>query len=140
MYLDFSSYDYVSCEENAAKGETRIRRWLGVSHKVGRLVSYSIDAKRDCHSPYHGAMRNELGKQTEEFKYAVDEFDIDMKCHFEEDDELGFKASKPNLKDWSEWFDSDFQEEFDKISSDPSVPEADKEFTSPDVVNDTTRN
>ncbi len=42
-YLDFSFfYNYVSCEENVAKGETRIRRWLGVSDRVGRLVSYWI--------------------------------------------------------------------------------------------------
>jgi hypothetical protein len=47
------------------------------------------------------------------------------------DDELGFEASKPNPEDWSECmeFDLDFQEEFDKIISNPSVPaEVDKAF------------
>ena len=39
------------------------------------------------------------------------------------DDELGFEASKPNPEDWSECmeFDLDFQEEFDKIISNPRV-------------------
>ncbi len=47
------------------------------------------------------------------------------------DDDLGFEASKPNPEDWSECmeFDLDFQEEIDKIISNPSVPEADKDFT-----------
>jgi hypothetical protein len=43
-------------------------------------------------------------------------FDTDVKCHFEEDDELEFEASKTNPEDWSECieFDSEFQEKFDK--------------------------
>jgi hypothetical protein len=63
-------------------------------------------SKRDCRSPYH-----ELEKQTEEFKYSIDAFGKDMKCYFEEDDELGLEASKPNPEDWSECMD--FQKEID---------------------------
>jgi hypothetical protein len=68
-------------------------------------------------------------------------FDKDTKSHFEEDDELGFEASKPNPEDWSECmeFDSEFEEELDKIISNPSVSEADKDFTQ-DVFNGTQLN
>ena len=34
-YLDFGFYDWVWYKENAGLGETKLGRWLGVSHKVG---------------------------------------------------------------------------------------------------------
>jgi hypothetical protein len=39
-YLDFGFYDHISFKENAGLGVTSIGRWLGVSHRVGGLVSY----------------------------------------------------------------------------------------------------
>ena len=39
-YIDFGFYDWVSYRANAGLGETSIGRWLGVSHKVGQLMSY----------------------------------------------------------------------------------------------------
>ena len=41
-YLGFGSYDHVSYKDNARIGMTGIVRWLGVSHKVGGLMSYYI--------------------------------------------------------------------------------------------------
>lgn len=41
-YLDFSFYEWVSFRTIAGLGETSIGRWLGVSHKVGNLMSYWI--------------------------------------------------------------------------------------------------
>ena len=41
-YLDFGFYDHVSYKENAGLGMTAIGRWLGVSHRVGRLMYYWI--------------------------------------------------------------------------------------------------
>ena len=41
-YLYFSFYDYVSYKENSGLGITAIRRWLGVSHRVGGIMSYWI--------------------------------------------------------------------------------------------------
>jgi hypothetical protein len=45
-YLDFGFYDHVSYKENAGLGDTCIGRWLGVSHRVGSLMSYWIMTKR----------------------------------------------------------------------------------------------
>jgi hypothetical protein len=41
-YLDFGFYDWVWFKENAGLGETKLGRWLGVSHRVGPLMSYWI--------------------------------------------------------------------------------------------------
>lgn len=39
-YLDFGFFDRVWYKENAGLGETKMGRWLGVSHRVGSLMSY----------------------------------------------------------------------------------------------------
>jgi hypothetical protein len=138
-YLDFSFYDHVSYKENAGLGETRIGRWLGVSHRVGGLMSYWILTQKGTVISRTTVQRvTNLEKQTDEFKSAIEEFDKDIGRRFKEDDDLGFEGSKPNPEDWSEYmeFDSDFQEEFNRIIDDPNVPEADKDFT-PDVFDDT---
>lgn len=41
-YLDFDFYDWIYYRSNAGLGEVEIARWLGVSHRVGRLMSYWI--------------------------------------------------------------------------------------------------
>ena len=41
-YVDFSFYDWVNYRPNAGLGEPSIGRWLGVSHKIGNLMSYWI--------------------------------------------------------------------------------------------------
>jgi hypothetical protein len=38
-YLDFGFYDRIWYKDNAGLGETKLGRWLGVSHKVGALMS-----------------------------------------------------------------------------------------------------
>jgi hypothetical protein len=39
-YLDFGFYDWVWYKDNAGLGENCIGRWLGVTHRVGNLMSY----------------------------------------------------------------------------------------------------
>ena len=41
-YLDFGFYDWVIYRSNAGLGELSLGRWLGVSHRVGQLMSYWI--------------------------------------------------------------------------------------------------
>ena len=41
-YLDFGFYDWVVFRQNAGVGEAQLGRWLGVSHRVGQLMSYWI--------------------------------------------------------------------------------------------------
>ena len=39
-YLDFGLYDCIWYRNNAGLGETKLGRWLGVSHRVESLMSY----------------------------------------------------------------------------------------------------
>ena len=41
-YIDFGFYDPCWYKENAGMGETKMGRWLGVSHKTGSLMSFWI--------------------------------------------------------------------------------------------------
>ena len=41
-HLDFGFYDWVTYLDNAGLGEARIGRWLGVSHRIGPLMSFWI--------------------------------------------------------------------------------------------------
>ena len=40
--LDFKFYDQRWYKQNAGLGETYIGKWLGVSHRIGPLISYWI--------------------------------------------------------------------------------------------------
>ena len=138
-YLDFGFYDHVSYKENAGLGETRIGRWLGVSHRVGGLMSFWILTQKGTVISRTTVQRvTNLEKQTDETKAATSEFDCEIKRIFKEDDEPGYEGSKPNPEDWADFtkYDADFQEEFTNIVNDSSIPEADNEFT-PDIFDDT---
>ena len=41
-YTDFGIYDWVTYSANAGIGPNSLGRWLGVSHKVGQLMSYWV--------------------------------------------------------------------------------------------------
>ena len=41
-YLDFGLYDWVLYKSNSGYGETQLGRMLGVSHRVGPMMSYWI--------------------------------------------------------------------------------------------------
>ena len=41
-YLDFGFYDWVTFRGNVGLGKIELGRWIGVSHRVGRLMSYWI--------------------------------------------------------------------------------------------------
>jgi hypothetical protein len=124
---------------NSRHGETLTRRWLGVSHRVGGLMSHLTQKGTAMSRTTTTVQRvTNLEKQTEECKSASDEFGNDIRRHSKEDYENGLEASKPNRKVWSECmeFDADFQEEFNQTMNDPKVLEADMGFT--DVFNDRT--
>jgi hypothetical protein len=138
-YLDFGFYDHVSYKENAGLGETSIGRWLGVSHRVGGLMSYWVLTMTGTVVSRTTVQRiTNLEKETDEFKEVIKEFDTEISRRFKEEEVLTYDGAKPNPEDWSEYLehDPDFQEEFDSIVNDPSVPEADDGFT-PDVFDDT---
>jgi hypothetical protein len=132
-HLDFGFYNHVSYKENAGLGATAIRRWLGVSHRVGGLMSHWVLTQNaTVTSPTTVQRVTNLEKETDKMKAGIKEFDAKISRRFKEEeaDDLGCAGAKPNPEDWSECLqcNPDFQEEFDNIVSDPKLPEADDDF------------
>jgi hypothetical protein len=77
-YLDFGFYDHVSYKENAGLGTAAISRWLGVSHRVGGLMSYWVLTQTGTVISRTTAQRiTNLEKETDEVKQSVNEFDVE---------------------------------------------------------------
>ena len=56
-YLDFTFYDWCWYNDNAGLEETKLGRWLGVSHDVGSLMSYWVLTETSSHvQPSHESL------------------------------------------------------------------------------------
>jgi hypothetical protein len=74
-YLDFGFYEWVTFRQNAGLGPLEIGRWLGVSHRVGQLMSYWILPKSGIPISCSTVQRlTDLEKQKMEFKERMQEF------------------------------------------------------------------
>jgi Reverse transcriptase (RNA-dependent DNA polymerase) len=139
-YLDFGFYDWAWYKENAGLGETKIGRWLGVSHRVGPLMSYWILTQNGRVLSRTTVQRvTNLELQTAENKARTDEFDRTIRERLKAVDYfIQDGDGKITPGDWgdSKEFDPEFQEEFNSVVSDEILPEADAEFT-PDIYDDT---
>ena len=127
-YLDSGLYNYVSYKENSGLGMMAIGRWLGVSHKVGGLMSYWILTQKETVISRMTVQRlASLEKETHEIKASVSDFDTEISRRFKEEENLTYDGSKLNPEDWSEYLEykPDFQEEFDIIINESNMPEAD---------------
>ena len=128
--LDFGMYDRCWYRENAGLGETKLGRWLGVSEKVGPLMSYWVLTSKGTVTSRTTVQRvTHLETQTGDNKDRFQKFDADIAALYK--DELIIDGAKPDIKAWSEIIgdDPDFEEEFQKLISDKDVVEADDDFT-----------
>ena len=145
-YTDFSFYDWVVYHENAGLGMPKLGRWLGVSHKIGDLMSYYILPISCKVIPCVTVQRlTNADKLLEENIERMREYD----------ERIG-KILKPEAPgyivnvdtgDNPEWnrlttdeIDNEFIEEFNRVISDKSIREADEfdddgDFT-PDSLDD----
>jgi hypothetical protein len=72
-------YDHVSYKENAGLGTAAIGRWLGVSHRVGGLMSYWVLTQTGTVISRTTVQRiTNLDKETDEVKQSVNEFDVEV--------------------------------------------------------------
>ena len=76
-YVDFSFYDWCWYKENAGMGETKLGRWLGVSHRTGSLMSFWVltqSCKVVSRTSVQRVTRLELGEEdTQKRTGAFDE-------------------------------------------------------------------
>ena len=75
-FTEFGFYDWVVYRANAGLGDFSIGRWLGVSHKVGQLMSYWIltDTGKVI-SCTTGQRLTNLEQKTREWISRMDEYD-----------------------------------------------------------------
>lgn len=132
-YLDFSFYDWVTFNINAGLGETQLGRWLGVSHKIGQLMSYWILTPAGHVVSCVTVQRlTNLEQQTDKWKNEMQKYDVAIEKRF---DTSSSKADKyyGEAPVWNRLTTSDvdeeFIDEFNKVISDSNVKEVDEEPT-----------
>ena len=132
-YLDFGFYDWVVYRANAGLGELSIGRWLGVSHKVGQLMSYwilTIAGRVISATTVQRLTYNEQG--TDEWKDRMAEFDNRIKANLDPEVELEHRHDE-EVPQWNrlsmDESDADFAEEFQKVISDESIREIDEDYS-----------
>ena len=93
-YLDFGFYDRVWYKENAGLGPERPGRWLGISHRTGRLMCYHVLTQKGTVLSRTTVQRvTNLELQVESIKKIFDDFDKEIGHHLKGD--RGYEGSKP---------------------------------------------
>ncbi len=138
-YLDFSFYDWVWYKDNAGVGDNMFGRWLGVSHRVGNLMSYWILTNHSRVISRTTVQRvTNLERSTMEVKQRSQEFDEHIRELLIDDNHIIQDGNERQLQDWDDFTednDENFAKEFGEVVSDSKIPEADEDFT-PDTFND----
>ena len=74
-YIDFGFYDWVMYRQNAGLDKPKIGIWIGVSQKVGKLMSYWVLPESGIAMSCTTVQRvTHLEKQTEEYKKRMNDF------------------------------------------------------------------
>ena len=136
-YLDFGFYDMVWYKDNSGLSPSQPGRWLGVSHRTGRLMCYHILTQRGTVVSRSTVQRvTELEKNTNDIKEIFVKFDVEIHRRLKSDAHK-FTGDKPDPEDWADMLkeDPEFAEEFTRIFNDNKIPEAD-DYT-PEVLEDT---
>jgi len=126
-YLDFGFYDRVWYRDDAGLGETKLGRFLGISHQIGTLMSYWILTKNGSVESRTTVQRVTVPESsTEANLQRFKEYDEGISARFK-GELVSTNGDKPNLDHWEDWVraDPDFAAEFSRIGDNPEVPEAD---------------
>jgi hypothetical protein len=138
-YLDFSFYDWVWYKDNAGVGDNKCGRWLGVSHRVGNLMSYwilTISGRVISRTTVQRVTELELA--TDDLKARCKEYTERITAILKDDQDAVDQDGERQIQDWDDYTeinDQDFRAAFEKAISDKTVPEEDEVFT-PDVFGD----
>ena len=139
-YLNFLFYDLCLYNNNAGLGETKLGRWLGVSHRVGSLMSYWIlTIKCNVISRTTVSRVTNLEMQEDLNKSHISEFDAAIKDGLNDDAHVIVEGGKTHPFDWADYpmeEDPDSWDEFLNVVSNEEVRDADESFT-PEVYDDT---
>lgn len=129
-YLDFRPYEWVAYKQNAGLGESHLARWLGISHRIGPLMSYWIlpESRISILCTTVQPM-SQIDIQTDENKQRMKYFDEKIKVKFNASTPVPVKDTKKinshHLLDIDEE-DPEFVKEFNKVISDDSIKNVDE--------------
>ena len=139
-YLDFSFYDPCWYNDNAGLGETKLGRWLGVSHRIGSLMSYWLLTTQGTVISRTTVSRvTNLELETTDIKERLARFDTNIQQQLNDAAHFLPHGGKTRPNDWDLdplEHDADFAAEFHDVVSNDEVKEADTNFT-PEVYDDT---
>lgn len=126
-YLDFGFYDWVHYRDNAGLGETNLGRFLGVSHRVGNLMSYwilTINGRTVSRTTVQRLTTIEL--QDREQIGRCKHFDDEIKRIFNDENHIIQVGEDEAQFDWEAFKDDeDFLQEISVIDE-KDIPEADE--------------
>ena len=135
QYLDFGFYNQVWFKEDAGLVETKLGKFVGVSHHIGSLMSYWIfPANRIPMSRTTVQRVKNLGSQTEQHKKRLEVYDRSIADRFNEvyieGNFIDTPNNKPNLELWEDLAGDDkiFHEEFARVITNEDIQEADGIF------------
>ena len=138
-YLDFTFYDWVVYKPNAGLGDETIGRWLGVSHKIGQLMSFWILTAAGMHISCVTVQRlTSAEKRTDKWKIRMKEYDEAIKKRLEiRDSDLSIQAAQ--VPRWNQLSikdnDPEFVEEFRRVIDDATIPNGMDDESNPGDVN-----
>ena len=130
-YIDFGFYDWVTYRTDAGLGPLSLGKWLGVSHKVGQLMSYWI-------LPVSGTVISCTTVQrltnaemtTDEWKQQMNEYDNLIKERLLIQD-INTNHDANDLRRWNSLSiddnDPEFIEEWNRTIDNPVVPHQEEE-------------
>ena len=129
-YLDFEFYDWVMYRSNAGLGEVELGRWLGVSHRVGRMMSYWVLPESGIPVSLTTVQRltnNERG--TDEMKSRMSHYEDKLRVLFQTqaaDVTQGLRDVDSGKVIDPDDEDPAFFDEFTRIIDDATLPHADE--------------
>ena len=129
-YLDFGWYDFVWYKEDAGIGETKLGRFIGVSHSTGSLMSFFILPTSGTVIVRTTVQRlTEPEKSTDANQTRMKAYDLKIAERFKEQ-RIARSEEKLDPTDWGDLFqdDPEFFEEFAKSFDNPEIKEAEEEF------------
>ncbi len=98
-YIKFEFYDWVTYRDNAGLGKLSLGKWIGVSHKIGQLMSYWIlTIKGRVISCTTAQQLTELEQRTPEWQSRMELYEKEIK-----DKVTMIKDAELNISDVPEW-------------------------------------
>ena len=130
-YLDFGFWDRVWYTEDAGVGETKLARFLEISHQVGSLMSYWVLPSSGVPESRTTVQRVTLPESSTEANISrFNAYDRKIAERYKES-RLYKSGDKPNPDEYHDLIseDEDFAEEFNRTFSNDDINEDDFNHT-----------